>query len=95
MVFREVSVIEVREVLRAWLAGKSERAVAAQADVDRKTSRRYVGAAVAAGTRTAAWKGIPSWAVVETEDRVIPPATQRRMAGRARRSPRSRDRTCQ
>ncbi len=49
MVFREVSVIEVREVLRAWLAGKSERAVAAQAGVDRKTSRRYVGAAVAAG----------------------------------------------
>ncbi len=27
MVFREVSVIEVREALRAWLAGKSERAV--------------------------------------------------------------------
>ena len=38
MVFREVSVIEVREVLRGWLAGKSERAVAAQAGVDRKTS---------------------------------------------------------
>ena len=31
MVFREVSVIEIREALRAWLAGKSERAVAAQA----------------------------------------------------------------
>ena len=28
MVFREVSVIEIREALRAWLAGKSERAVA-------------------------------------------------------------------
>jgi hypothetical protein len=49
MVFREVSVIEVCEVLRAWLAGKSERAVAAQAGVDRKTSRRYVTAAGAAG----------------------------------------------
>src|SRR5260370_10540052 len=49
MVFREVSVFEVREVLRAWIAGKSERAVAAQAGVDRKTSRRYVEAAVAAG----------------------------------------------
>jgi hypothetical protein len=49
MVFREVSVIEVREALRAWLAGKSERAVAAQAGVDRKTSKRYVTAAVAAG----------------------------------------------
>ena len=48
MVFREVSVIEIREALRAWLAGKSERAVAAQAGVDRKTSRRYVTAAVAA-----------------------------------------------
>ena len=36
MVFREVSVIEVREALRAWLAGKSERAVAAQAGVDRR-----------------------------------------------------------
>jgi hypothetical protein len=30
MVFREVSVIEVREVLRAWLAGKSERALTAR-----------------------------------------------------------------
>src|SRR5947207_15854962 len=49
MVFREVSVIEIREALRAWLAGKSERSVAAQAGVDRKTSRRYVMAAVAAG----------------------------------------------
>ena len=49
MVFREVSVIEIREALRAWLAGKSERAVAAQAGVDRKTSKRYVMAAVAAG----------------------------------------------
>jgi hypothetical protein len=39
MVFREVSVVEVREALRAWLAGKSERAVAAQADVDRKTGK--------------------------------------------------------
>jgi len=49
MVFREVSVIEVREALRAWLAGKSERAVARQAGVDRKTGKRYVTAAVAAG----------------------------------------------
>jgi pimeloyl-ACP methyl ester carboxylesterase len=32
---------------------------------------------------TAAWKTLPSWAVVGTEDRVIPPQTQRRMAERA------------
>jgi hypothetical protein len=40
-----------------------------------------------APTEAAAWKTIPSWAVVGTEDRVIPPATQRRMA--ARRTPQS------
>jgi pimeloyl-ACP methyl ester carboxylesterase len=31
----------------------------------------------------AAWKTLPSWAVVGTEDRVIPPNTQRKMAERA------------
>jgi len=49
MVFREVSVIEIREVLRAWLAGKGLRKVAGQAGVDRKTARSYVNAAVTAG----------------------------------------------
>jgi hypothetical protein len=49
MAFREVSVIEVREVLRGWLAGAGLRTVAAQAGVDRKTARRYVQAAEAAG----------------------------------------------
>ena len=47
--YREVSVIEIREVLRAWMAGRGLRLVATQAGVDRKTARRYVEAAVAAG----------------------------------------------
>jgi len=49
MAFREVAVTEIREVLRAWLAGAGLRQVAAQAGVDRKTARRYVAAAVEAG----------------------------------------------
>lgn len=49
MAYREVFVTEIREVLRAWLAGKGLRKVAEQAGVDRKTARRYVEAAVAAG----------------------------------------------
>src|SRR5215472_5631593 len=49
MAFREVAVTEIREVLRAWLAGAGLRKVAAQAGVDRKTARRYVDAAVGAG----------------------------------------------
>ena len=40
---------EIREVLRAWLAGAGLRTAAAQAGVDRKTARRYVTAAVEAG----------------------------------------------
>ena len=40
---------EIREVLRAWLAGAGLRTAAAQAGVDRKTARRYVAAAVEAG----------------------------------------------
>jgi transposase len=49
MAFREVAVTEIREVLRAWLAGAGLRQVAARAGVDRKTARRYVQAAVDAG----------------------------------------------
>jgi transposase len=56
MAYREVSVIEVREVLRGWLAGAGLRAVAEQAGVDRKTARRYVLAAEAAGVvRDGGW----------------------------------------
>jgi hypothetical protein len=36
---REVRVVEVREVLRCWLAGEGLRVVAERAGVDRKTAR--------------------------------------------------------
>ena len=49
MGFREVSVVEVREVLRGWLEGAGLRTVAERAGVDRKTARRYVVAAEAEG----------------------------------------------
>ena len=49
MGFREVSVVEVREVLRGWLEGAGLRTVAERAGVDRKTARRYVAAAQEAG----------------------------------------------
>ncbi|HET6919523.1 MAG TPA: DDE-type integrase/transposase/recombinase [Jiangellaceae bacterium] len=49
MAFREVRVYEVREVLRLWLAGEGLRSVERLSQVDRKTVRRYVDAAVALG----------------------------------------------
>lgn len=49
MAFREVPMFEIREVLRLWQAGEGLRAIARLARVDRKTVRRYVAAAQAAG----------------------------------------------
>jgi hypothetical protein len=48
--FREVRVHEVREVLRHWVGSElGQRSIAERAGVDRKTARRYIEAAVAAG----------------------------------------------
>ncbi len=50
MSYREVTVIEIREVLRLWLWGDMGlRPIAENVGCDRKTVRRYVEAAVAAG----------------------------------------------
>jgi transposase len=49
--FREVPVHEVREVLRLWVRGESQREAARLAGVNRKTVGRYVGAGVAVGLR--------------------------------------------
>jgi transposase len=51
MVFREVTVVQVREVLRNWLRGAGERPAARAVGVDRKTARRYIAAAIEAGLR--------------------------------------------
>src|SRR6266571_7531001 len=49
MAFREVLVTQMREVLRAWLAGAGKRPAARRAGVDVKTAARYIRAAQAAG----------------------------------------------
>jgi transposase len=49
MAFREVLVAQVREVLRAWLAGAGKRPAARRAGVDVKTASRYIHAGQAAG----------------------------------------------
>ena len=49
MAFREVTVVQIREALRRWLAGAGERRIARAIGVDRKTARRYIAAAVELG----------------------------------------------
>ena len=52
MAFREVTMLEVKEVLRLWLLGVPKRRVAEQLGFDVKTVRRYVTT-----------RGLPSGAV--------------------------------
>jgi len=45
--------------------------------------RPFTEAAFAAPSGPIAWKSVPSWYLLGTEDKAIPPATQRFMAERA------------
>ena len=49
MAYREVHRVEIREVIRRWQAGLSQRRIAAGTGVSRPTVRRYIEAAEAAG----------------------------------------------
>ena len=55
MPYRELTMIDIKEVLRRWSARQSIHRIARETGVDRKTVRRYVRAAqqllVAAGPR--------------------------------------------
>jgi len=51
MAFREIWVVEIKEMLRLWASGKGLKAIAVAVDADRKTVRRYVRAAEALGLR--------------------------------------------
>ncbi|HUE68906.1 MAG TPA: DDE-type integrase/transposase/recombinase [Candidatus Acidoferrum sp.] len=65
MAFREVTMLEVKEVVRRWIAGEEKRAIARQVGVSRNTVRRYVKAAIKCGLRQGA-------AVELTDERLAP-----------------------
>ena len=49
MSYREVTMLEIKEVLRLWCAGIAKKRIATQLGLDIKTVRRYLRAAVACG----------------------------------------------
>jgi transposase len=49
MAFREVTVVQIKEVLRRWLRGEGERTIAKGVGVDRKTARRYIAGGIGHG----------------------------------------------
>jgi transposase len=54
MAYREVTMLEVKEVLRLWLSGIHKKRIAAQLGLNIKTVRRYLHAAQAHGLTIAA-----------------------------------------
>jgi predicted transcriptional regulator len=50
MAFREVTVLEVKEVVRRWLAGEAIKAITRKTGVSRNTVRSYIKAALKSGT---------------------------------------------
>jgi hypothetical protein len=51
MAYREITMIEIKEVLRRWVSGIPKKRLAAQLGLDPKTVRRYVEAAEHQGLR--------------------------------------------
>ena len=50
MAYREVSRVEIVEVIRRWQSGESQRQTASGTGLSRKTVRRYITAATGADT---------------------------------------------
>src|SRR5262249_4915310 len=49
MAFRELTMIDVKEVLRRWSAGQSDRKIGREAGINRKTVARYIAMAARLG----------------------------------------------
>jgi transposase len=77
MAFREVSVIEIREVLRLWLRGMGLRSIARLVSQDRKTVRRYVEAGEAAGLTREGGEGQLSDELIGAVAEAVRPARPR------------------
>jgi len=76
MAFREVTMLEVKEVVRRWLAGEFKKAIARQTGLSRNTVRCYIKAALKCGLRKGATLTDESLAAVLVElkapvDRVV------------------------
>jgi hypothetical protein len=77
MAYREVTMIEVKEVLRLWFAGTATKRIAAMFGLDPKTVRRYLGVARQAGV-TPGPEGVTDAAVTMVLLALHPPVVRPR-----------------
>lgn len=82
MAFRELTMIDVREVLRRWQAGQRLREISRGTGLDRKTVRRYLKAAVQCEVQ----REVPldqeqlREVVLQVQARPLPPQSEQRLA---------------
>src|SRR5580658_6756386 len=78
MGFRELTMTDVREVLRRWQSGQSAREIARNGVADRKTAGRYIEAALACGLATDSElsDGVVAEVAQRVQARPLPPPTQ-------------------
>ena len=77
MAYREVTMIEMREVLRLWFAGTATKRIAAILGLDPKTVRRYLRIAREAGVEPQA-EGVTDAQVTMVLLALHPPAVRPR-----------------
>lgn len=78
MAFREVTMLEVKEVLRLWLRGIPKKRIAAERGLDVKTVRRYVKVAERCGlTLDDGEAALDEGRLLEVMERVQPPGAHR------------------
>jgi len=80
MTYREVTMMEVRDVLRRILAGQGLRDIARQTGIDRKTVRRYAEAAkdVTLSAETLDDDALVHAILASVQERELPPVSQQR-----------------
>jgi transposase len=83
--YREVDVVEVKEVLRRWLAGSGKKRIARELGLSPRTVRRYVGWAEEAGAKP---PGVAAGAAAPVDEAVLDAlartVSERRHEGRGR-----------
>jgi len=77
MAFREVTMLEVKEILRLWLLGVPKKQIASQLGFDVKTVRRHLAAAKARGVEATHGLGALDDELVAAVVAATPPATGR------------------
>ncbi len=77
MAFREVTMLEVKEILRLWLLGVPKKQIASQLGFDVKTVRRYLAAAKSGGVEQTHGLGALSDELVAAVVAATQPATGR------------------